>query len=189
MPEGASDLPLRTEWAVLDDTLDELLVRIQNVLLGDEVVDTPLTTPGRLGADVNDDQRLDPVRMGCGIGDGVAAAHGEADEDQALHAQVVYEIPQITDVGCTVVLAVRSPFAIAVAALIDRDDAIAGTERQRSEVPHVGILRGAMRTQEPGFVFTPPVQVVEADANIRVAADGQPAVRNGYSRDGCRFMQ
>ncbi len=181
MAQAAPDLPLWSKWAVRDDTLDELFKRIQHVWLRYKGIDGSPASRAWLGADVHHDQCAYHAGVGYRVGDCGAATHGKPHQDRASEAQRVDDSREITQVCATAVVMVAGPLAITMATLIDGDDMVLVTERQRSEIPHMSVLSASVETQHGRLVVAAPIEVMEVEA-LDVE---EPAYRLPLNRDGC----
>ena len=114
-----------------------------------------------LGADVHDHEALHSPGVGAGEGDGHAPAHREPDERDAREPDRVDEGRQVARHRCHRVVAVGSRVRVAVTALVEDQNPVAGGERARLVVPGPGVTGDPVEQHHGGRRGGSPVQEVK----------------------------
>jgi hypothetical protein len=115
-----------------------------------------------VGADVVDDEAVQPVRMVGGVGHRDDAAHRRADEDEPAQSQPVDKRRQIAGLVGVLVGARRRPGALAMAAHIHRDHMEAPGQMPRQCVERLGARGIAVHAHDRRRLGPAPIEIVQS---------------------------
>src|SRR5437016_7406172 len=131
-----------------------------------------------LGTDVHDAEPLDPRGVAASrVGDADTAAHGEPDQGEALETERLHEPLDVAGHRRDAVVTVPGAVAVAVAALVEGDDADMGGEITRQRVPRAGVARDAVEEDHGRRGLRAPRDIVKDEA-----ADRQRVIDRGDHR-------
>ena len=124
----------------------------------------PLASGLDVGADVVEDQSLQPVRMLPGVGHRDDPAHRRSDQGESSQRQRVQECGQIADLILVLVGAGRGPRALAMAAHVGGDETEPVLEAPGRAVERLGARRVAVHAHDRRGAGRAPVEIVDAQA-------------------------
>ena len=138
--------------------LDEL-VEVELIGAAGEAHDVVDPFARRLGADVDEDEGADAVGVLVRVLDGVEATHAVPHEDDRVEAEPLADGLDIGDEGLAGVVAVGRPRAVAVATLVEVDEAVAIRGSLAEFVEHVAGDAEAVEGEDDGSVIRAPLLV------------------------------
>ena len=124
----------------------------------------PLASGLDVGADVVEDQSLQPVRMRAGVGHRDDPAHRRSDQGESSQRQRVHERSQIADLILVLVGAGRGPRALAMAAHVGGDETEPVLEVPGRRIERLGARRVAVHAHDRRGAGRAPVEIVDAQA-------------------------
>ena len=162
--------------------LHEGVYRVQHIVALDESAHPVRTRPLHGGGGVDDHQPPHPPGVVRRVRDSVSASHGETHEHEVSEVQRLRDGVEVRPIRLRRVVTVRRPVGVAVAALVQRQDAEPVAHRQRDEVPRVAGLGVPVEQQHGRTVGLSPLQVVEPAS----VGHDEAVPRYGFNREGGR---
>lgn len=134
------------------------------------------------GADVVEGDAGDVLGVAGGVVHGDEAAHGGADDGEALEAEGLADGFEVLDVGVDVVLVGGAPFAFAAAADVEAVDVVVGGEDVGDAVEGVGLAGEAVDHDDDGGAGCAAGEEVMAES-VGLDEDVADGVDGGHGWD------
>ena len=124
------------------------------------------------GPDVDEDETGHALRVPAGEKGGDAAAERVADDDESLDAELRRGLFYVLDHRVVLVTPLGIPGGIAVAAVVERHDAVVRRDDRREVVPDVRVVAEAVE-QEERYAFVAPGEQVQREIVRTAHASGR----------------
>ena len=129
----------------------------------------------QLGRDIDQHQPGHPARELRRVRHRRKSAHRMADHQRALELEFFDEVLDVAHLARQAVVADRRPFAVAMAALVERDAVVLAAQRQAYEIPGMRVEPAAVQEKYRTALRGTPIEVVEAhpiDHDVVILGEG-----------------